>query len=150
MLSLEKPVLNLKQVLLFTTVFKTADIISTAIMVSRHGWDMELNVLIGLMNSPLGKHLMLWLTLPIGISLSFLMFRSKFWHPMLEWWLATLMIIPVANMIQINALWYFVASFSVVVIVRLTFIDFRKRGLNAFLSTNLDDYIEPIFLRFEE
>lgn len=146
---LNKISLDLTQVLVWIGGLKIADNLSTISAVSQYSWDAEINVLIGLMSSPLGKHLMLWGTIPVALGFSYLMYRHKFFHPMLEWLIIILVIVPIANVVQNIYIWGFAALFSIFVPLRVAYLDFKNRGWKSFVTLDLSSPVDTMLFDFE-
>lgn len=142
--------LTQKQVLTWTLITKILDNLSTIYAVQKHSWAGELNMVIGLGQTPLQKHVLLWTTTLIALGFAKIMYERETLHTGLEWMLLTLTIVPLWNITYSKyiALLFIVTTFTI--LMRVIIIGYRKQGLKAWFSLTRTYKVKPMFFVFKE
>jgi hypothetical protein len=146
----DKKELGIVPVLIWIGAVKTADNISTMIMVDQLGWAVEQNLLIGLVHTPVTKLTVLWPTLPIGLAIAYFLYRHPILHPALEIFIVLLTLVPFSNLLLINfshAPLILLGMLSLL-FVRYCILEIRNQGLKAFYSFD-PVYLPPLFFEFK-
>lgn len=91
----------------------------------------------------------MWATLPMSLRIAYYMYRKKVFHPALEWFMISLIFVPVANITQSIYVWTGLLAFTVLMVLRVAYLDFKANGFIVLQPFRQEfEYVNPVFFEF--